>query len=34
MEDFFLVIDSRKETIHINVENVDSFSELEDGGKL
>lgn len=29
-----MVIDSRKETVHINVENIDSFAEMEDEQRM
>jgi uncharacterized protein YdeI (YjbR/CyaY-like superfamily) len=29
-----MVIDSRKETVHINVENIDSFTELEEETRM
>ena len=33
-EDYFLVVDSRSETISINCDNIDQFAEVQDNGKL
>ena len=33
-EDFFLVIDGRHETMTIDFNNIDQFSEIEDSGRL
>lgn len=32
--DYFMVIDGRHETITINFNNIDQFSEIEDTGRL